>query len=733
MGSLQIDDELARSLIEAVPEALMLIDEAGDIVFFNAKSEALWGYSRSDVIGKQVTVLVPGALDALRVSQSTGGRAASPSSVARSGLVLAARRGNGTAMQAELTLSAVRGRAGSFTAIAARDLSAHSLDQKALRAAEERFRLTFDEAPIGMAIVGLGGRFVRVNRSLCQIVGYSPEDLAGLTYQDITHPDDVDLDVALAGQLARGEIPSYQLAKRYIHKEGRVVYVMLSVSIVRDGEGNPVHYISQVEDITLRRQAEEALRLSEESLARAQRIAHIGSWDWDRRTNEVKCSAELCDLYGIELDAKSTQANALLELIYPEDRPLLIAAVNNSLREGRSFAVEYRLLRGDGSERVMISQGDAVRENGRVVRMVGTVSDITERKRLERAREESLLWLRAVLDQCPVAIVLVHGVHGDRMEFNTCAQALIGLTADDTERSDELVLFDGEVQLQGDLHPRSRALQGERITEQALFLQTTRSELVPILLDAAPIFGTDGAIHGTVVVFQDITLLKQIDKLRAEWNSVIAHDLRQPVHAISLTAQRIARSKSGVRELGRPMECIIQSALRLDRMINDLLDLSRLEVRQLSLIREPVVLAELLRASIERVAQEGRDRQFHLRVSSSIPVVNIDADRITQVMDNLLSNAIKYGDPDTSITIDLEARGEEVLVAVTNVGPGIASEDLPNLFQRFHRAKGVKHGPIKGVGLGLYIVQQLIEAHGGHIKAESVPGQSTTFSFTLPR
>ena len=132
-----------------------------------------------------------------------------------------------------------------------------------LRESEERFRLTIDEAPIGMALVALDGHYVRVNRVLCEITGYSADELTKLGFQDITHPDDVGTDVALSTQLARGEIPRYQLEKRYIRKDGSIVDVMVGGSILRGPDGAPLYQIAQVEDISDRKRADRALRLSE--------------------------------------------------------------------------------------------------------------------------------------------------------------------------------------------------------------------------------------------------------------------------------------------------------------------------------------------------------------------------------------------------------------------------------------------------------------------------------------
>lgn len=132
-----------------------------------------------------------------------------------------------------------------------------------LRESEERFRLTIDDAPIGMALVALSGSFVRVNQALCDILGYTADELTKLTAQSITRPDDVDKEVELAQKLARGKIPRYQLERRYIRKDGSTVDVMLSASVLRAQDGKARYYIAQVEDITTRKRAREALRFSE--------------------------------------------------------------------------------------------------------------------------------------------------------------------------------------------------------------------------------------------------------------------------------------------------------------------------------------------------------------------------------------------------------------------------------------------------------------------------------------
>lgn len=850
-----MDDSLFRDLIEAAPDGLLLVDEAGRIVFANGQAEKIFGCSRDELIRRSVETLLPEGLRTIHADPRAAFDAVPGSKTPTLGRSVLCRRPDGAEFQVEVRLSKIETHDELYIMATVRDVSPRYLIDRTLRDAEERLRMTLDEAPIGMAMVGLDGRFLRVNRSLCQIVGYTPEELTGLTFQSITHSDDLSTDLAMARQLERGEIPNYKLAKRYIRKDGSIVDIMLNGSIVRDAEGSPLHYIAQIEDITDRKRAEDALRQSEaryralieqapdgifladlsgryidvnsaacrmlgytrdellsktimdlipqedvsrlihdkelmlnsdtsrlgewklkrndgvfipvevitkilpdgrwqafvrdiserkrtedalrrseESLARAQSIAQLGSWDWDLRSNKVIRSAQLFALYGLKPDSKYELAKSLMELVHPEDREKLNKAVSEAVRTGQGYSVEYRLLREDGTERIALSQGEVLSEEGQAVRMVGTVMDITERKRLEREREESLRWLHTVIEQCPAGIMLVQGAHGARVEFNKRAQSLIGLLGGHLKRSTDLVLRNEHGQaLSDDCHPSTRALCGERLLALELTLCNADGALIPILLDAAPLVDEFGGVQGAVVVFQDITLIKQLERLRAEWSAVVAHDLRQPLNIITLVAQMLGRRQRSAAELKKPLEQIIQAARRLHRMTNDLLDYGRIEARKLTLTPTPVDLAALIRTSVGMVELEAPDRHFEVRILSSPLTISVDADRIAQVVENLLSNAVKYGEPETTISIDVETGDKEVMVAITNVGSGIAPEDLPHLFQRFLRTEEAQRGPQKGVGLGLYIVRELIEAHNGRIQAESTPGQTTTFRFTLPR
>jgi signal transduction histidine kinase len=231
-----------------------------------------------------------------------------------------------------------------------------------------------------------------------------------------------------------------------------------------------------------------------------------------------------------------------------------------------------------------------------------------------------------------------------------------------------------------------------------------------------------------------LNAIKELERLREEWTSVIAHDLRQPVAAISFYAQALAVTAAADPSLGRiqpRVQSIVSSTQRLDRMIADLLDVSRLGAGRLTI--EPVSVD--LIALIHRVTgQFARDDEqpIDISVDDDLAMARADPARLEQVLENLLSNALKYGEPGAPIRIDASQRNGSIEIAVTNTGAGIAAEDVPALFTRFYRTDSARVGTAPGLGLGLYITQELVRAHGGRVWVESVPGKETSFRFTIP-
>jgi PAS domain S-box-containing protein len=590
------------------------------------------------------------------------------------------------------------------------------LDARLLRA--------LDDSLIGTALVNLEGRFRHVNRAYAQITGYTREELLGLTFNDVTHPADREVDAAIVEKLCRGDEASIRREKRYVRKDGSTVFVGLTVSLMRDRDGAPVSRLVQVEDITGRVRADEALRRSESNFRRLFDQASEGIFIADSDGRFVDVNAAGCAMYGYSRE--ELVGRSIADLL-PIEESARLAAIRLRSLMGATHEGEWNVLRKDG-EIVAVEVRSKFMPDGREVAFV---RNIDERKRAERAREESLRWMHAVHEQSPVALVLAHGPNGDRIESNSRAKQMLGSQSDTIVQCRERFSAPDGRTIDFVELPCVRALRGETTAPIECSVSDGNGKTTPALASGAPIIGADGMVLGAVVALQDITPVKELERLRAEWSSVVAHDLRQPIGSIVLNADLLTRSTVDAK-LRAVAERIRGAAQRVSRMTDDLMDLSRLDARRLELVRERVDVPALVRASVERVALETPDRRVEIHVTADVPEVDADPDRVTQVMENLLTNAVKYGEGGTPIVVAVVRDAEDVAVSVTNRGKPFAPDDLARLFQRFQRTDSAKLQRIKGSGLGLYITRSLVEAHGGRISVDSPSQGEITFRFTLP-
>jgi signal transduction histidine kinase len=217
--------------------------------------------------------------------------------------------------------------------------------------------------------------------------------------------------------------------------------------------------------------------------------------------------------------------------------------------------------------------------------------------------------------------------------------------------------------------------------------------------------------------------------MRDDVLGIVAHDLRSPLNAIGLQAMLLRRR--GGPAMQEPAALIERSATYMDRLISDLLDVTRMEAGTLSLEQCPVPARELVDESIQAQRPIAAAAALELRIDlpNELPELWADRDRVLQIFENLIGNALKFTGRGGRVTVGATALDREVRFWVTDTGAGVAPEDVPHLFERFWQARRGRH---RGVGLGLAIVKGLVEAHGGRIAVDSAPGRGSTFSFTLP-
>ncbi len=783
--SLARSESRTRELIELAPDAFFQADLEGRYVAVNQAACRLVGYAREELIGKTIADLIRPE-DRARLADD---KAAMQRGTGRTG-EWTLRRKDGSEVAVEVSANILPdGRWQAFV----RDTSARQLARRELEAAvarlresEERFRLTLDEAPIGMAIVGLDGRFVRVNRVLCEIVGYGAAELQQRRFQDITYPEDLETDLALAGQLARGEIGRYQLEKRYVRKDGSIVPIMLSGSVLRGPDGQPVHFIAQVEDITERKRAEEALRLSEAKFSGIVSISAdaIISVDEQQRITLFNRGAQ--EIFGY---SPQEALGAPLDLLLPEHLRAPhrdhVAGFATGRVTSRRMGERYAAIMGrrkNGEEFPAEASISKLQVGGSTLLTVA-LRDVTDRKRIER--EQALLAevgvtlgdtldydktlaavarlsVRGFADWCIVEVV---EDRLRRLKVSASDPAKTGI-ADRLERypidrSRPHLMRAAIEQRQPVLVERVGAAELQSFSQGPEHLALLR-EVAPVSIIALPLL-LRGQLLGTLTFLSstpsrplgpnDLRLAGAIaeraaaaienarlyraatdaTRLRDDVLGVVAHDLRNPVSNILLQVNVLnRRAKLLDRSSQRALDAVAEAAARANRLIQDLLDVAVLEAGQMVIDRRELAAQRLITtaADSQRELAAEAGLELVLDVDPDLPPIDGDPHRLLQVFENLIGNAMKFTPAGGRITVGAK-RGERVVVfRVSDTGRGISAEQLPHVFDRFWQASARERR--LGAGLGLPITQGIVEAHGGTIWVESTPGRGTTFSFSVP-
>jgi PAS domain S-box-containing protein len=408
----------------------------------------------------------------------------------------------------------------------------------------------------------------------------------------------------------------------------------------------------------------------------------------------------------------------------------------------------------DGAGLLLV--GSLVPESYRAVmeQLNGALSDLAVLHRqaqdLARARQAERDWLQQVLDTLPEG-VWIADAGGSLVLSNVAAVEILGVDAagrsvpsddDEAARDYGARRLDGTPYRAGELPVQRSLVHGETVHGEQLLIRNARDGRdVPLLANSTPLRGPDGAITGCVVIFQDITAIKDLERQKDDFLASAAHDLRNPLTSIKGYADLLRRPLArgtlpSAERLGSGLSQIEASAARMATLIDAVMDLAQLQMgRPLELHREPTDLVALARRAVAEQQQIAGEHTLRVTANRRSLVGSWDPVRLERVVQNLLSNAIKYSPDGGEVLVTVaEARGGGGAWAVLTVrdrGLGVPAADLPRLFERFHRGANVV-GRIPGTGIGLASSRQIVEQHGGSIAVQSRVGRGSTFTIRLP-
>ncbi len=364
------------------------------------------------------------------------------------------------------------------------------------------------------------------------------------------------------------------------------------------------------------------------------------------------------------------------------------------------------------------------------------VVTVESRRRVEAAHADLL----ATIETVPAALMIFNTDGSVRLR-NKAATDVFGIEPHNPELRKNYWARFKRIAKDGSAIPpenwiSARALRGESVINNELEIHHPDGRVFPILASGAPLKNELGQVAGAVVAFQDISRLREVDRMKDEFVSIVSHELRTPLTSIRGSIQLVLDEPDSVPdpEHRHLLQIGLNNCERLVRIINDILDIAKIESGNITLHKKLVNVADIVRQSIQVVEGPARTAQVILdaRLPARLRPVMVDPDRMVQALVNLLSNAVKFAPPGSTVTVSAVGSDNMVTLAVSDQGEGIAPENLNRLFQKFQQVDGSSQRRKGGTGLGLAITKALVEQHGGRIYVDSEVQRGTRFSFLLP-
>jgi PAS domain S-box-containing protein len=607
-----------------------------------------------------------------------------------------------------------------------------------------RLETMFGQASLGISLLSLDGRLTRVNRRMADIIGRSIDEAAGLTCEQITHPDDWPSHAKLIEKVAGGALNEIAIDKRYLRPDGTSVWVHVSMAPLLDDLDRPEGLMAIVEDIAERHEAEDRLRASESRYRSLVDASMAIVWTADASGGFAPPQESWQASTG--QDAAGYAGWGWAAAVHPEDRDRVLTVWRDAVSNPRPVDIEARLWNAPTLSYRWYNSRAVPRlgANGTIEEWVGACSDIHERRLAEIHLRESEERARLALEIAQLGTLTWVPDDDDVLADPRCRE-ICGLPA-----SGAIAFTDLRERIHGD--DRAQVLAG--LTQAARlarpyaeeFRFTHRDGSIRWVVARGDVVtrhrNTTVPVTVLLLSLMDVTerrlaedSLKQADREKDDFLALLAHELRNPLAPIRTAVQLLKMRRQADAEAQRLHEVIDRQVQHLVRMVDDLLDVSRVLRGKVELRRQPLEIGDAVAIAVEtsRPVIDAQRQELVLRLPERPVVVHGDPVRLAQVIANLLNNASKYSHSGATIHLTAWQDDEDVIVEVRDSGAGIPPEVLPRVFEPFLQADRSLERSRGGLGIGLTLVKKIVDLHHGQVSAQSEGlGRGSVFSIRLP-
>ena len=618
-----------------------------------------------------------------------------------------------------------------------RDVTARIEAEHELAENESRYRRLVNLTGEAVLACDADGVITFVNAALAKLVDRSAKDLIGAPFEDLVHPKDLASfrDRKRVRANSRGDV--YEL--RLKNAMGREVWAVVNSAAIYE-LGRITGSVALLTDVSARREAEKKLAVLEQRHRTLLVMSPVGMFRASSSGELLFVNRKWCEIAGRAWERDTTPT--WKAVIHPDDFAIASNRLRRGFEAGEDLEEDFRLLTPLGDVRwvTVRSVPVSVTDERRMGR-IGMMEDVSERRAEQEALRRSEELYRSVIESMTEG-VYIQDARGHLIESNAASRRLLGVRTGDLR--DVTVVQEDGTPLPPNQYPAAVALRtGSPSTEMILGVHDPVRGLRWLSSSAQPLRRHDEQHPwAAVCTLIDVTDRREVDRMKSEFIAVVSHEMRTPLTSIKGALGLVAGGATGTLSdtAQRMIDIAASNTDRLIRLVNDMLDLERIESGRIALVRSDVDLHELLRdavAIMRPVAEREGIQIVTEHADQEGPRVLVDSDRIIQTVTNLLSNAVKFSPAGSSVRIrverHLDSDGRDVVaVRVIDRGRGVPPERANDIFVRFHQVDASDSRDKGGTGLGLAICKSIVDEHGGRIWMETTPGGGATCVFTLP-